>query len=201
MLTVTTTRLIEDLKDPANVAAWSAFDDRYRRVLFGFGRHLGLSADDAAELAQRTLAVFAGTLREGGYQRERGRLNWWLIGIARNTALEMRRNARRHRDRGDAALIGVAAEIPENEHLTRVWQHERDRVVLARAMSLLRDSTRTDDRTLKVFELFVLRTVPAAEVARECGVEVDTVYVIKNRLTRRLRELVRELSAAYDEDD
>lgn len=65
MPTRTTTRLIEDLKNPANAAAWSEFDARYRPLLTGFGRHLGLSPDDAAEMAQRALATFSAALREG----------------------------------------------------------------------------------------------------------------------------------------
>jgi len=200
MQTMTTTRLIEDLKDPANAAVWSAFDERYRPVLIGFGRKLGLSAEDASELSQRALAQFSTALRQGRYERGRGRLSSWLIGMARNIALDMRRHIHPRED--DESRIGrVAADVPENEHLTRVWQLERDRVILERAMVQLRDSTRTDERTLRVFDLFALRNVPASEVARECGVEVDTVYVIKNRLTKRLREIVQDLTSAYDEDN
>ncbi len=200
MLTVTTTRLIEDLKDPANGAAWSAFDARYRPVLIGFGRRLGLSPEDSGELAQRTLAEFSRSLGEGRYHRERGRLSSWLIGTARNIALQMRRRARDAREGSDAAMANLAAELPEAARLTEVWQREREQVIFARAMAQLRASTRTDERTFRVFELFALRNVPATEVARECGVEVETVYVIKNRLTKRLRELVRELIGAYSED-
>lgn len=201
MLTVTTTQLIEDLKDSANAAAWSAFDERYRPVLIAFGRRLGLSPDDAGELAQRALGAFSGALRQGHYHRDRGRLSSWLIGIARNIAVEMRRRRLDPRASGNDAIADVPAEVPECERLTEVWQRERDHVILARAMALLRESTRTDERTLRVFELFALRNVPAAEVACECHVEVENVYVIKNRLTKRLRTLVHELTAAYDEDD
>ena len=45
-----------------------------------------------------------------------------------------------------------------------------------------------------------LRGVPAPEAASQCGMTVDQVYVAKSRITRRLRDLVRELTDAFEED-
>jgi len=42
-VTRTTTRLIEDLRDPGNAVAWGAFDEGYRPVLTGFARVLASS--------------------------------------------------------------------------------------------------------------------------------------------------------------
>jgi len=40
--TQTTTKLLEELKDEANADAWNEFDTRYRPILIGFARRLGL---------------------------------------------------------------------------------------------------------------------------------------------------------------
>ena len=201
MRTRTTTRLIEDLRDPANTDAWVGFDARYRPVLIGFARTLGFSPDDAAELAQQTLARFVVAYRDGRYVRGNGRLSSWLIGIARNVGLEMRRGARRVRAAGDTVLGGVEAALPDEAHLTVIWEKERRAATLAQAMDVLRGSDRMEPHTFRAFELFALRGVPAPEVATQCGIEVDAVYVIKNRLTKRLREIVRELTTLYSEGD
>lgn len=212
MHTRTTTRLIEDLRDPANAEAWSRFDGRYRPVLISFARKLGFGEDDAVELAQQTLAEFARAYRDGRYQREQGRLSSWLIGIARNVGSGMRRKRRAGvRDAGagavgavvggDTVIGGVAADLPDEQQMTRIWAKEREQAILAEAMGILWDSTRTDANTIRAFELFALRGVPAEEVAAQCEIAVDSVYVIKNRLTKRLREIVRDLTAAYDEGD
>lgn len=212
MHTRTTTRLIEDLRDPANAEAWSRFDGRYRPVLISFARKLGFGEDDAVELAQQTLAEFARAYRDGRYQREQGRLSSWLIGIARNVGSGMRRKRRAGvRDAGagavgavvggDTVIGGVAADLPDEQQMTRIWAKEREQAILAEAMGILRDSTRTDANTIRAFELFALRGVPAEEVAAQCEIAVDSVYVIKNRLTKRLREIVRDLTAAYDEGE
>ncbi|MCL4741085.1 MAG: sigma-70 family RNA polymerase sigma factor [Phycisphaerales bacterium] len=197
MLTRTTTRLIEGLRDPANAEAWSGFDARYRPVLIAFASRLGFSHDDAAEVAQQALVEFARAYREGRYERERGRLSSWLIGIARNVASGMRRGRGAQRVGGDTML----GEMPDEPELTRIWSEERERAIFAEAMTILHTTSQANESTLRAFELFAIRGVPAEEAAAECGISVDAVYLAKSRLTKRLREIVRELTAAYDEGE
>lgn len=197
MLTRTTTKLIEDLRNPENAEAWTGFDARYRPILFGFARRLGFSADDAAEIAQQTLVEFVRSHREGRYQRGQGRLSAWLIGIARNIASNARRRQGVQRVDGAASIEAIA----DDETLTRAWNEERERSIFDEAISILRSTSRADPHTLHAFELFALRAVPATEVAAQTGLSVEAVYVAKNRMTRRLRDIVTELSAAYGEDD
>lgn len=202
MITRTTTQLIEDLRDPKNAEAWGRFDARYRPILIGFARQLGLSAEDASELAQRTMAEFAGSYLKGRYDRGKGKLSSWLIGIARNVASGMRRpRGQGHRVGGDTMADEMPAELPEDAHLTLLWEREREQAILNEAMTILRTRTRTEENTFRAFELFAVRGTPAEMVASECGLSVEAVYVIKNRLTRRLREIVRDLTIAYVEED
>lgn len=194
--------MIEDLRSPENAAAWERFDARYRPVLAGFGRHLGLSPDDAAELAQRAMAEFSAAYLAGRYERGKGRLSAWLIGIARNIASEMRRpRGPGRRIGGDTAAADVPAPVPDGPGLTRLWEREREQAILHEAMSILRASTKIEPHTLRAFERSAVRGVPPEAVAAECGLSVEAVYVVKNRLTKRLREIVRELTAAYDEGE
>lgn len=199
MQTRTTTQMIEGLRDPGNADAWSAFDARYRRILVGFARRLGLGSEDSVDLAQQTLAEFSAAYRQGRYDRAKGRLSSWLIGIARNLAMEMRRRARVRQAAGGSAADEVAAPEAEGEHLSRVWAKEREAAILGEALAVLRASPRMEAHTMRAFELFALQGVPAEQVAAQCGMAVDTVYVVKNRLTKRLREIVRDLTTAYDD--
>lgn len=197
MITHTTTQLIADLQNPSNAAAWCDFDGRYRPVLQRFALRLGFSANDADELAQQAISEFCRAFRDGLYQRERGRLRAWLIGIARNVAFSMRRNRGAVRIGGNSVLEDMADE----PGLTRIWEQEREQAISAQAMALLRESTRTDDATIRAFELYAIRGLPVEEVAQGCGLSIDSVYTIKNRLTKRLREIVCQLTTAYDEGE
>ncbi len=196
LATRTTTKLLDALLDLSNEPAWAQIDARYRPVIGGLARRLGLSTTDAEEVAQQTLAAFVREYRDGRYDRTKGRLSSWILGIARNTALHLRRT----NQRPAGAAAALLPDIPGEPDLRPIWDDERDRSIFDRAMGMLRDETAVDDRTLKAFELVALRGAPASAAADQCGMSVDQVYVAKSRVTKRLRDLVAELTEAFEED-
>lgn len=199
----TTTKLLDALRDPRNEPAWTHLDQRYRGVIAGLARRLGLSTTDADEVAQQTLTEFVRVYREGRYDRSKGRLSSWILSIAHHTALHLVRSNRRPGVGGAGGAGAVEATLSQVEgesSLRGLWDDERDRAILARALQHLRDDSATDDRTLRAFELVGLRGVPAEEAARQCQMSVDQVYVAKARVTKRLKVMVAELTAAFEED-
>jgi RNA polymerase sigma-70 factor, ECF subfamily len=197
MQTHTTTTLLDALKDHSNDAVWREFDARYRPIITAFARKLGLDDIAAAEVAQATLAEFVRCYRDGKYQRGRGRLSSWIIGIAQNIAAGARRAASKRPVRGESACVDLANEAT----LTTIWEEQRQLVVLTKAMAQLRATSRAEERTIRAFELVALHAVPPDAVAKECGMTVAEVYVAKNRITGRLRRIVEEISAAYREEE
>jgi len=194
---ITTTAMLDALDDPANQTVWVSFDARYRPLVFALARKLGLQDADAADVAQQTLAEFVRAYRAGQYDRTRGRLSRWIIAIARKQICDLHRAHKRKRERrGDSAL----ANMPADEELDRMWETERERVVRDLAWQELRSSARTQEKTLRAFELFTLQELPVERVAVECGLSADEVYRIKYRITNRLREIVKRLTEAYAEE-
>ncbi|MFI4915910.1 MAG: hypothetical protein ACIAS6_05305, partial [Phycisphaerales bacterium JB060] len=101
---------------------------------------------------------------------------------------------------GAAQALGESAqELPEEAQLAGMWEAERKRAIMARALDDLRRTSRTEENTLRAFELLAIHGVPAAEVAAQCALSVDAVYGIKNRLTTRLRDRVAQLAETYDD--
>lgn len=199
LATRTTTKLLDALRDHSNEPAWSQIDARYRPVIAGLARRLGATAAEAEEVAQQTLAEFVQAYRLGRYDRGKGRLSSWILGIARNTTMGVLRKRRRESGGGrDLEAQGIA--VVDDDALREAWTDERDRVILLRALGALRDESSIDDRTLTAFELVALRGVPAAEVGVQCGMSVDQVYVAKSRVTKSLREEVRRMTEAFEDD-
>lgn len=197
LVTRTTTQLLDSLKDPSNDGLWREFDQRYRPVLVGFAREHGLSEEDAAEVAQLTLAQFSSDYRAGRYDRTRGRLSSWIIGIARNRVADRGRALRRERmNRGESAI----ADLADDRTVTETWENARRRVIFERAFDKLRSDTRMGERTLRAFELCAIRNAPPETAAAECGMTVAEVYVAKNRAIKKLREIVAELTQEFDEE-
>lgn len=190
--TRTTTRLLDALRETGNEPAWVHLDARYRPVIIGLARRMGLGNADAEEVAQQTLAEFVRAFREGRYDRAKGRLSSWILGIAHHTISHLMRAARR---------IGPGLpEIADETALRTIWIDERDRAILARALAMLRDEDTLDDRTLLAFDLVALRGVPVAEAAAQSGMSESQVYVAKSRVAKRLRALIEDLTAAFEQD-
>lgn len=197
MLTRTTTQLLDSLRDSANQDLWTLFDERYRQVLIAFARRRGLSEEDAADAAQSTLADFATDYRAGRYDRTRGRLRSWIIGIAENRIAGIRRDLRRRGSpEGDLAL----GRLPDESSLASDWDEAVQRVALERAIRTLQTETRVDERTIRAFELSAMRGMPAESVAAECGMTVAEVYVAKNRVIGKLRDIARAFTQELDDE-
>lgn len=199
LATRTTTRLLDALVDHSNAEVWTALDARYRPIIASLARRLGLGQSDAEEVAQQTMAEFVKAYRDGRYDRSKGRLSSWILGIAHNTV----RHAMRDRKRAGPNARQPAddlPDVPDEGRLRSLWSEERDRAILEQALRILRDDSSIDDRTLRAFELVGLRAVPAPQAALQCGMSVDQVYVAKSRITTRLKALVAQLTQAFEED-
>ncbi len=195
-LTRTTTQLLEGLRHSDDAAAWGEFESRYRALLENFARKLGLSDADAEDAAQEAITRFLTEYRLGKYDREKGRLRSWLIGIVRYRALETRRKR-----------AGSPADLPHDDQLlddeagmTRIWEQQQREQVLRGAMEELRTRTAMGEKTLRAFDLSVTRQLPAKEVADTLGMSVHDVYLAKSRCMARLREIIDRLEAVYDTD-
>jgi RNA polymerase sigma-70 factor (ECF subfamily) len=205
-LPITTTLLLDSLRDESRPEGWEQFSARYWPVLAGFARKLGLSEADAADAAQWTLMEFLREFRAGRYERARGRLSSFVVGIARNRILTLRRQARRgSAGSGGGSKDGPAPgdsadQLPDDATMTDMWENERRRAILEDAVAQLRGSSRLSPSTFRAFELVALRGVPATEAAAQSGLSVEEVYVARSRCTKRLRELVEELTRAWNED-
>jgi len=191
----TTTALLDGLRDRANTTVWGAFFERYQPLLVGLARRLGLGAEDAADVAQETLLAFTSGVREGRYDRDRGRLRAFVLGIARHKIGDVRQaRGARGAVRGESQL----QELPGDDELAAMWDAECERVILRKAMAELRSGTELDAKTVELFEdLVVGRAAPAA-VAAARGVNVESVYKAKQRCLPRVQEIVVRLRAAFE---
>ncbi len=192
--TATTTRLLAGLADPGNAAVWAEFDARYRPILVGFGRRLGLGDDDAQEAAQETMAQFVRDYRAGGYDRARGRLRAWILGIARHRIIDVGRRAARHPRRGTSAL----GELPDDATLTIMWDEECRQAVLRAALAELSTRGRMAPKTVQAFHMQVDEQRDPTDVARLLGMSVRAVYLAKHRCLERLRQIIDEITPSYE---
>lgn len=190
----TSTALLEGLHDVENHAAWREFDERFRPMLVNFCARLGLTGEDAADVAQETILHFVRDYRAGKYDRTRGRLGPWLMGIARHRLSDaFTKKAARREARGESAMV----MLPDESELGALWESECRRAVLENAMQEMTQSSRVSPLTLEAFRLHVVDELSVEDVASRLGTTPRMVYLAKHRCLRRLRGFVDMMSERY----
>jgi RNA polymerase sigma-70 factor (ECF subfamily) len=186
---LTTSTILDGLRDHSNAAAWSRLSERFRAPIVRFARRMGLPEPDAEDVAQETLTEFATGFQKGRFDPQRGRLSRWLFGIAYRQALNERRSFARRMARSPriAAESTLIAGIPDEEAASVSWDHEWEQALLTQCLEQV--AAEVEPVTYQAFCLAVGQERPASEVAEQLGVPVKAVYNAKHRVLKRLREL------------
>ncbi len=191
MLSVTNTSLLAGLRDRNNETCWSEFYGRYQPILVAFGRKLGLTETDALDAAQEALMAFASAYREGGYDRQKGRLRTWLMGIATHKVRDLQRKRCREKVVADnPESTAFLDKVPDDEQVSQVWDAEWQQTIVKRCLEEVRKQVKP--RTMEAFELFALQGLSAEEVARRLDMTENAVWIAKNRVLSRMRELQKD---------
>jgi RNA polymerase sigma-70 factor (ECF subfamily) len=181
----TSTSLLKQLRQSAGPqagVAWSRFVRLYTPLLFLWARRLGAGANDAEELVQDVFAVLARempTFRHEPTRRFRG----WLWTIVRNRWCDQLRRRAAH---APVASPEALANVPGPDNVEEMIEAEYRTHLIRRALEIMRAELPAQD--WRACEEYVLGGRPAADVARELGMSLNQVYVIKSRLLRRVRE-------------
>ncbi|MDP7028768.1 MAG: sigma-70 family RNA polymerase sigma factor [Phycisphaerales bacterium] len=196
-VTHTTTALLHGLHADDGDAAWEVLDRRYRPIIIGMARRLGLAEQDAFDVAQDTMLRVISEYRDGRYDRDRGRMRSWILAIARTRIADThRKRGVRKEARGESALI----TMPTDGEWADLWASERRHVILREALADLQAKSQTADKTIRAFEMLVFHRREVAEVAAELDMTENDVYLAKSRIAKRLKETVQQLEALYEED-
>ena len=182
--------LLMRLKNARDDAAWSQFLEIYAPVVYRYCRRRGLQDGDACAVTQEVMAQVARTAPQFDYHPERGRFRDWLGVLARNKLIDHARTAARA-----ARLVNGSALDPDKIAANGAdsdWSEEFDAQLYRAALERIR--THFEPTSWRAFELTWVDGEPAASAARALGISVDTVYVAKSRILKRLREEVLALA-------
>src|SRR5262245_10276050 len=170
--------------------AWRRVVRLYYPLVRKWCQRSGLQAEDAADVSQEVFRALAGNVdrfrREGGQNSFRG----WLWGITRRQLLGHWRQRQAVAAGGTEAQRRLA-EYPEPEDQSVAEIPSDRQAVLRRALALLR--AEVEERTWQAFWRVVALGHAPADVAADLGISVNSVYLAKARLLRRIREEFGEL--------
>jgi RNA polymerase sigma-70 factor (ECF subfamily) len=202
--------LLRRLKAGDDPQSWLEFYRTYGGLIRFFAQKAGLTADETEEVVQETAIGVARGLPQFTYDPKVCRFKTWLLNLTRWRIQNQlrRRKALRRGDEFDqsgayrhiqdpgSSMGNEASAIeripdPAIPEFGAEWEAAWQKNLLTQALEHLR--ARLDERQFQVFDLYVTKGWPPADVAQLLGASVAWVYLTKNRVLARLKKEVRRL--------
>jgi RNA polymerase sigma-70 factor (ECF subfamily) len=185
-MVATPTSLLAQLADSPRQACWARFVELYTPLLLLWARRLGLQEHDAADLVQDLFSILV--VKLSSYKRQPDHsFRSWLRTILLNRWRNRLRSAEPARSADPAALDS----LPDPRQGDDLEEIEYRSYLVHRALHLIR--TDFQESTWKAFQEFVVLDQPARDVAERLGTSINSVYLARSRVLRRLREEFGEL--------
>ena len=166
---------------------WRRLDDLYRPLLRAWMARAGVPASDVEDLVQEVLFI---VFREvAGFEwRGRGAFRAWLRTILAHRVRDYFRGQKyRPTATGDSDFLRRLDELESPDSaLSRLWDREHDYHVAAALMQRVRGDFAP--ATWQAFRRHVLEGEPAARVAEELGLKLNSVLLAKSRVLKRVRQ-------------
>jgi RNA polymerase sigma-70 factor (ECF subfamily) len=187
-MSATSLSLLERLKRRPSDADWKRFQEVYMPLIRGWLSRVPGIREETDDLTQEVLLVMFREINAFDRQRE-GSFRAWLRQITINRVRTY------CRERAKRPLVGLDESATEeflgrledsSSDLASQWDKEHDRHVFDRLLAIVQPDFQP--QTWNAFRRFAIDGVPAAEVATELGMTVNSVLLAKSRILQRLRD-------------
>lgn len=159
----------------------------------------GLTESEAQDVVQETVIAVARKIGSFEYDRSQGSFKGWLLTITRCRIVDEFRKRPRyctaslHAAGDDRVSTSTVDRIPDpaSGDLDAVWDQEWRKNLMEVAIERVKRQVKA--RHFQVFELFVLRSWSAHQVARALSLNIGQVYLTKHRLLQLIKGEVKDL--------
>lgn len=183
----TSITLLDSLRDPENQDGWQRLCLLYQPLLVAWLKKYDVQSCDADDLTQEVLMTVCKSISSFEHSGRPGAFRAWLKSILVNRL----RNFWRTRDRKPHSPGGssieerlLQLEDPASQ-LSQLWDQQHDRFVMKQLLELTQ--RHFSDESWELFVRVAIRGESAETVARERGVSLNSVFIAKSRILRRLR--------------
>jgi RNA polymerase sigma-70 factor (ECF subfamily) len=180
--------LIVRLADAKNAQAWDEFARLYQPVVYRLALRRGFQHADAEELVQEVMLAVARAVEGWVPDPDRGRFRDWLHRIARNLMINFL-TRRKHQvwgtGKSDMQQM-LEAKSQTEAAITQMFEIEFRREGFRWAAHQVQKEVKQS--TWQAFWMSTIDGVPVADVARQLGMSVGSVYIARSRVMARLRQ-------------
>jgi RNA polymerase sigma-70 factor (ECF subfamily) len=189
--------LLERVKE-RDAVAWQRLVTLYSPLVYLWCRRLGLAPSEVEDVGQEVFLAVARKVGTFQCAQAGQTFRGWLWTIARN---KVRDHSRKHRAEGQApggsdalrqlAQLPAAEDEEENPADLADIQRTEEGILCQRALALIQPEFK--EQTWKAFWRVVIDGAAPADVAGDLRISVNSVYLAKARVLRRIREEFAEL--------
>jgi RNA polymerase sigma-70 factor (ECF subfamily) len=194
--------LLSRLKDWGDQESWRQFFETYWRLIYNTAIKAGLSDAEAQDVVQETVISVLKSMMDFEYRKRHGSFKSWLLQLTRwRIADHLRRrkpevslNARRvdqNTDSSTATEITNGLACSDDPQVGASWEHDWEANLMD--VAIARVKKKVDAKQYQLFDLCVFKEWPVSRIARSMNVSPARVYLAKHRITRLVRQEVREL--------
>ena len=185
----TTSKTLIDKLASGEEQPWREFFSRYQAVIRDLGSLRGLSDAECDDLVQEVMKRFLTRSKTLVFDPGKARFRTIFGRIVSGIIVDIKRRRPRETAFDEDTLHSLTDDAPPpdqvlDEALLLKWRS----IIRAEILAQLR--TEMTPLNYSIFESHVLQKLPAAEVARNLGVSVARVYLIKSRAMRKLRQMI-----------
>jgi RNA polymerase sigma-70 factor (ECF subfamily) len=204
--------LLNRLKDQSDQASWQEFFDLYWRLIYSVAVKAGLNDPEAQDVVQETVISVANNVGEFRYDPKVCSFKTWMLRLTRWRIVDRLRQREReaaglgHRTHlghdgcpaaSDQATDGTSTldrlPVPGGIDLEKLWDEEWQKTTMDAALKTVR--SRISPEQYQVFDLYALKGLPVAQVARMVGVSIPRVYLAKPRVAALLKAEVKRMES------
>jgi RNA polymerase sigma factor (sigma-70 family) len=191
----TSLSLIARLSQSADSESWNRLVEIYTPLMKRWLRRYDVQDADADDLVQEVFVVVSREMPTFAHSQQQGAFRSWLrqILVHRLQNFWRARRRRPHATGASSVLERLAQLQDETSPLSRLWNEEHDRSVIAKLMDLVRPNF--VPQTWEAFERQFVAGQPPAEIAAELKMGIGSVYMARNRVLNALR---REAAGLID---
>lgn len=193
-LTETSVTLLGKLRaQPADDGAWQDFIRRYRPRIYAQCLALMLQPADAEDVTQAVLLKLLAKMPEFRYDSSRS-FRAWLKTVTRHVVCDLLAERKGDQGSGDSAVVRLLDNVQARESLARQVEAAYEQELLDEALK--RVQALVADQHWQVFRRTALEGLSGAATGQQLGLSAATVYMIKSRVQKLVREEVQRLEGS-----
>ena len=191
--------LLSRLKQWDDHESWRDFFNTYWKLIYSVAIKTGLSDQEAEDVVQETVISVAKKMGDFKYDPAICSFKGWLLRITRFRIIDQLRKrhpALREKPTYSGFVAGNESALdqvpdPSSLDLDATWDAEWRKNLVDVAMEQVK--RRVNAAHYQIFYWYAVKGVKATEVAKMSGTNLPQVYIIKQRVSRLVKEEIQKL--------